>query len=345
MLPEDGSSPPLLAAARDRGALTVLAHATGDHNRPASAEALFCLLAGGLYDALDISRGGNDYAFWQTLLRMGLRIPAVAGGGETPNLSMYARVSPRSGTQREYLQALREGTSIVSNGPFLRMTVWEQTEENGESVPATFGGMLNPSARRRQVRVAAIACSDPADFIGKVELLYNGKVLESAQGHSGQKTMEVVWNDLALRDNGCLQVRYISQAAHLWAISNPVYIGEAPKSFSGTATSEVSVRLRTRDNTPQTVEVVGENFGVQLFARRIRLPQIFSCRLPATAALNINIPGRASLRKTLYELSGVKAYGEKLTAVADPRALFLPENLRKFRDLAKNIETEITVDD
>lgn len=332
-LPSDGRLTALLAAARDRGTLTVLT----PPDDGARAETLLDLLGGGLYDAVDITRGGEDYLFWQTLLKLGLRIPAAAGGG--PNLSMYVQ-APARAEAGAYLQALREGRTLVSNGPFLRMAVMETLDEdNGETLVTETGGTINPSASRRTIAVTAAACSDPADSIARVELLYNGKILETADGKPGQKTLEVSWLDLALKGSGWLQVRYVSRAPHLWAVSNPVYVGAAPRRFQGTAVTALRLTVKAAPGRKTAAaELAAANFGETLLKRRLTLPATLDLRLPATAEITVRPDGRPGEARSLYELTGARAFCRKIAA-ENPRALRKKETLEKIRGLLENSET------
>lgn len=329
----------LLASARDRSALTVLTQATGEHQQPPLPEMLFNLLAGNLYSAIDITRGGEDYLFWQFLLELGWRLPAVAGGGNYPNLSMYLHTAHRYAPTPDYLRTLSEGRSIISNGPFVRLFVIDENEER-ERVVATIGDALPLSARPRTIYVDAYACADENDNIARLELLYNGKILATAKGKPDQKTMQVTWNELTLEQSGWLQIRYISTAGYLWAISNPIYVGNIHASFTRGAISNLTLKINAPTTNAGTLTI--ENFGVTIFSRTVNNNDVITCRVPATAEVLLDFPELPPYRQTLYAISGAQQYSEQIVANA-PRSLRQKEVWQQLAEIISTITATIAV--
>ncbi|GHS96864.1 hypothetical protein FACS1894108_02250 [Planctomycetales bacterium] len=312
-----------LALARDAGAITVF-------NGRENAERLFELAAGGIYDALDITRGGDDYAFWQAWLGLGRRLPALAGGGT--GLSMYARTIVQPPARADYLAALRAGRTQISNGPFVRFYVADAAD--GQNVAVEIGETVPTADAPRAIVAEAFAGSDPADSIGRVELLYNGKIVESTKIGQEQKSARVRWSNVQLRTPGWLQARYLSTAPDLWAVTNPIYVGVAPPATG--LTTKLSLTIKGGRG-----RLTAENFGAPLIERAVKDNETLTLTLPATATLTMHFAGRPPKRVSLYELSGAKNYCERAVKMATTRPRDWLTGLQK---LLQEVEAEITSD-
>ncbi|MDR0867081.1 MAG: hypothetical protein LBP75_01220 [Planctomycetota bacterium] len=312
-----------LALARDAGAVTVF-------NGRENAERLFELAAGGIYDALDITRGGDDYAFWQAWLGLGRRLPALAGGGA--GLSMYARTIVQPPARADYLAALRAGRTQISNGPFVRFYVADAAD--GQNVAVEIGETAATADAPRAIVAEAFAGSDPADNILRVELLYNGKIVESTKIGQEQKSARVRWSNVQLRTPGWLQARYLSTAPYLWAVTNPIYVGVAPPATG--LTTKLSLTIKGGRG-----RLTAENFGAPLIERAVKDNETLTLTLPATATLTAHFAGRPPKRVSLYELSGAKNYCERAIKMATTRPRDWLTGLQK---LLQEVEAEITSD-
>ncbi len=292
-----GSLFEIFPAIQDRGGIVVMSHPAGEllNTRTGASshlagELVLAVLAGPLFDALDISRGGADLELWQLLLNHGYRIPALGGGPEPdppdeldlPALGAYLHLPPGRIQRREVIAAIRTGRTIVSNGPFVRLLV------NGRGE----GQILAPSRKTRLVLIEALACSDPADSIRRVELIYNGRCVKSWRGRNRQKSMRIrlSWT---FPDAGWIAVRYRSTEESRWAISNPVYVSAEGRERPRPTSARVTLTLAdARTGEPLAGSIAVWNRGVCIQEMQVG-PEPVTLLLPPTAEVRAAAPGYA----------------------------------------------------
>lgn len=328
---------PGLETIRQRGGLSVFCQPSGASGggQPAG-EFLFDTVAGPLYDLIDVSRGGDDLNLWWTVLNLGFRVPACGGANaaflagaaqERPALGTYLLLPRSRPTPQMFLSVLRSGQSVVSNGPFLRLFVQrpeflpEQTE--GDDTPASgeitsghfapIASVTRLSARRRQVLLEAYACSDPADSIRRIELIFNGEVIRTVNmPRPGQRSVQSRWNDIILDRPGWVIARYSSHAEHLWAVTNPVYIRDEASRLPQPAGANCTVSvLSSATGKPVTALVEATNFGSAI-GRWHTSSAPLALTLPATARLRVSAPGYEPATAGIYEEGGAGRYAEEL---------------------------------
>lgn len=145
----------LVQDARNRGGMAFFAHPlTIPHSEIATTDAgwpyvghgreLPIDVALGAIDALDIYSYSNlhriEFQLWYDLLNHGFRIPAAAGTDASVNRTtdpmlggyrVYAQVGTGAWNHAQWLEAVRQGNSFVTNGPLIR------TFQVGEGVPGS----------------------------------------------------------------------------------------------------------------------------------------------------------------------------------------------------------------
>ena len=205
---------PGLDEARRQGGTIIRCHNTNGHEDVPSA------LAGKL-DALnffDGSRTGRYEDNYYRYLNVGLRMPASTGTDwfMYDFSRVYAKVAGKL-TVAGWLDALKAGRAVMTNGPLLDLTV------DGRPL----GDTLKLDAPRA-VRVAARAVGRH-DF-EKLELVHNGKVIDSQRAaRDGAGFAARLVRDVRLGGPGWFAVRADASTrnelgAALYAHSSPVYV-------------------------------------------------------------------------------------------------------------------------
>jgi len=233
---EDRTNLETLRAAREAGALTSYVHPVSGSDPfgvpPAEAhlpmELVPDALAGGV-DTLELaclwSNERGTAELWYRLLDLGLPIAPSAGTDAFPNFfrsmalgSTRVYVHLRDGlTLRDYRTALREGRSLVTTGPFLRLEVGGR--EPGEVLGAAGGGPVHWTLKL-----------DSVVPVERVELVAAGRVVWSGEGlaEPGRRELE---GELELPAAGWIAARALggdvqwpSMNAEVFAHTAPVWL-------------------------------------------------------------------------------------------------------------------------
>lgn len=303
------------------------------------AEFLFATLAGPLYDAVEITRHPASLRRWWHLLDQGYRIPALHGGTTTrpemPALGLYV---PRAALENpdRTLELLRAGRTVVSNGPFLALSI----EGAGP------GDIIPPRPDGARLRLEVLASSHRQDSIQRIEVVYNGAVLRYYRGAPEERTMHIE-DVLELPRSGWVCVVYHSRDKVHWAVTNPVYLA-APDTTQPPPLS-CQVRLRaTRQGTGTACLV--EAWDCDTLLGRYALPATGrTLQLPPTAHLRILAPTGEPLKTTsLYGASGARRFLQRLAQEAEnlDKVLRSPRPFKQLRtrlqemDLVVDVEAE-----
>jgi hypothetical protein len=169
----------------------------------------------GKIDALDVTATKE----WEELLNIGLRVPLAAGSGKRSNRDLlgsprtYARLQPsKEFTYKNWIEAVRAGRTVVTNGPLLSFTVNDQDP----------GAVLDLPCSPTNVRLRAEARS--LFPFTRLEALYNGAVVAHAEA-SGSPSHAFIEADVPITAPGWIAVQCEG------AQSSPIYLrinGQAP---------------------------------------------------------------------------------------------------------------------
>ncbi len=162
---------------------------------------------------------------WYRLLNCGYRVAAAAGTDAMPDIWRHpavgsTRVYVRTGdgplSTDDWLSALRDGRSFVTNGPILRLEV----------EGAGMGGEL----RVEPGDVVSIDASARSVFrMHRLELIRNGEVLATVEADSGGHRAEL-HREIVVEESGWVSVRALGPPqpglmdSYLFAHANPVYL-------------------------------------------------------------------------------------------------------------------------
>jgi hypothetical protein len=182
-------------------------------------------------DAIEVMHFGiGDEAhpwrfIWYDILNCGLRAPLAGGSAKDSNCTplgcvrTYARLQPgQTLTYANWIEAVRAGRTVVTNGPLLQFTV------DGESP----GAMLRVQDHK-PMRVQAEARSlVPFDYL---EVVVNGKVA-AQQTANGVPAAARIETEIALPEGGWLAARCWGKAwlpghadgQRVYAHASPVYV-------------------------------------------------------------------------------------------------------------------------
>jgi hypothetical protein len=211
---DDRALQPGMEAARKQGGTVLWCHNNSGH------ESLPSVLAG-RFDALNVfdgSRGGRYEDSYYRYLNIGLRLPISTGTDWF--LYDFSRVYARTEgelTVKSWLQALRAGRCVATNGPLLRLTV--------DGKPP---GDILKLDRAKTVRVVAEGVGRHA--FGTMQLIQNGRVVQEvrAREKDGGSAARLE-RDVRVTEPAWFAVRIDSQARNelgqiLFAHSSPCYV-------------------------------------------------------------------------------------------------------------------------
>ena len=215
----------------------------------------------GKIDTIDLNASyAGTVPLWYRLLNCGFRLPGSAGTdcflnrirSQLPGASRVYVKTDGQFTYQAWIDGLRAGRSVVTNGPMLEIEV-----EN--TAP---GGTVHLAAAR-DVRIIAKASSQfPLE---KVEVVYNGKVIASGDLAEG-KLSAGIDTQINLPRSGWISLRALgpSHPDHsgglLEAHASPVYVEVAGKPAASREDAEyflkwierLSLALRLRDRVPSS---------------------------------------------------------------------------------------------
>jgi len=206
--------------ARRQGGTVIWCHNTNGHEDVPSA------LTGRLHalNVFDGSRTGSYEDNYYRYLNIGLRLPISTGTDWFlyDFSRVYARVDKRL-TVQSWLEAVRAGRCVASNGPLLTLRVDGRAPGDVIDLP-----------RARSLRIAAEALGRH-DF-QKLQLIFNGKVVATQPARPDRdRYRAVIDRDLALDGPGWFAVRIESTTRNelgnvLYGHSSPVYVTLAGES-------------------------------------------------------------------------------------------------------------------
>ncbi len=220
--------------AHARGALVGYVHPFDDDPNPLAmprqplSNELPVDVALGKVDYLEIV-GFSDHRFtagvWYRLLNLGFRIPAAGGTDAMANFAslrgpvgmnrVYVRVPAGPLDTRVWLDALKQGRTVATNGPLLGLTLGG----------AQIGDELKFPAVQKQIEFSVRLRSIVA--VDHLELVCNGKVVRSFIKGKPLKQAAITGR-IALTDSGWCVLRASSDAARYPVLDNYVYATTSP---------------------------------------------------------------------------------------------------------------------
>ncbi|MFH0911221.1 MAG: hypothetical protein V1918_06940 [Planctomycetota bacterium] len=305
----------------------------------AASAFVYATVAGPLYDALDLTGGAFPEEIWFFLLNRGYRPIALGGGPGSeadpiPLPGCYVPVPERPGAEG-FLDKLREGNAIVSNGPVILFTL-------GGVSP---GQAIEPSYDYRQLVLSVFSSSAHDDSIADVEVIYNGRVIRKIwEGRESQDMRQIQGElPLTLSMPGWVALRYLSALSpEHRALTNPVFIAGAGTEMPHPPATRVRLSaLRSGRAVPFLVEIW--NRGARVERRSISAAEAV-LTLPCTAVLRI-FSAENALERTvsLAEATGAAAFAERLEGMPLEdlqRALLSPETYEQMRAILEEAVIE-----
>ncbi len=207
---------------RGRGGLAVIPHFPNPYCEAVADVAL------GRVDALEIRDfwsgvDTNATREWYRLLNCGLRVPIVGGtdkmsaGMPIGGLRTYAQVGAGPTSWESWTDAVRAGRTSTSSGPFINLSV--EGRGLGDEIAIGRGASIDVHATAR--------CMAPLD---RLELVYNGKVVEATTEPRGNRFLELK-TTIRVSRGGWIAARASSPfvAQHAWPVqmaahTSPIYL-------------------------------------------------------------------------------------------------------------------------
>jgi hypothetical protein len=198
-------------------------------------EALADLLLGKV-DAVEVMHFGchdevHPWPFiWYDLLNCGLRVPLAGASAKDSNcvplgnLRTYAQLQPDQPlTYGNWIEAVRGGRTVVTNGPILKLSVRGQGP--GETITIGAGQSVQASAEARSL----------VQF-ERLELIVNGKVA-AEQTANGEPAAARIESELTIPEGGWLAARCWGKAwlpghfdgQRVYAHTSPIYVRVADR--------------------------------------------------------------------------------------------------------------------
>ncbi|MBM83670.1 MAG: hypothetical protein CMJ78_24185 [Planctomycetaceae bacterium] len=229
------------------------------YQNPYTGKSIPIDVALGKIDTLDLNATyAGTTVLWYKLLNCGFRLTASAGtdcflnrirsrvpGGDR----VYVKID-RSLTYKKWIEGLRSGRSIVSNGPMLKFTA--NDKGIGSTLKIDSSSVVNIIAEAR------------ANFpMQKLEVLYNGKVIREVT-LDGDKLAAKIADGLKLKRSGWIAVRAYGPTtidhptSQLYAHTSPIYVVVDGKPAGSREDAEyflkwidrLSLAVRLRDRIP-----------------------------------------------------------------------------------------------
>ena len=211
----DPDYPPLSYACDDthrQGGIVIWCHNGQGMEAPVAA-ALGKLDAFNLFDPQWMD---PEYDIYYRMLNAGIKLPASTGSDWF--VSSANRVYADTGGAFEYadwLAALKQGKTFITNGPALRLTVADQ--EPGAEVYTAAGSELPASASWQSHYP-----------VHRAEIIFNGTVVAAESYPSGSKNGTLT-ADISIPNDGWIAARLFSNARDsfsqpIWAHTSPVYV-------------------------------------------------------------------------------------------------------------------------
>jgi hypothetical protein len=175
-----------------------------DPEWPCGGEALADLILGKV-DAIEFDALGWEESLgreeWYRLLNCGLEVPLVGGSAKQSNLDAlgsvrtYARLNEgEEFSYRNWIEAIRAGRTVVTNGPLLTFTV------NGQEL----GSTIALESAGQMVRIRAEARSAvPMDYL---EIILDGECV-ARKAAEGSPSSAVIETDVGIPRSGWLAAR------------------------------------------------------------------------------------------------------------------------------------------
>ena len=237
LLVDDASPdyPPLVDAcdeARAQGGIVLWCHNAQGMEAPIAA-ALGRLDGINLFDPYWMD---PEYELWYRLLNCGMRLPGSTGSDwfVCSSNRVYVEVGP-SFSYESWLEGLRAGRTILTDGPILQLSVCGQRPSNA---------VLELSGSQRSVPV--VVEWSGAQPVDRIEIVRDGEVVAAFenvdQATAGTFTTSVDAVDAGWIAARCWGRRRTSYGQALWGHTSPVYLRASPERAVVRAASDFFLR-------------------------------------------------------------------------------------------------------
>lgn len=307
-----------------------------------ASELPFDFTAGVPYAAVDILNDSPLLFFqserlWWNLLNMGYKVAGTGNSdgnlGAEMGVGRYRTYTRITGpfSWEKLAQGVKRGACIATSGPFVLFDV--DGQDPGSEFPA--------DAKPRAATIQAWSGALPGETLVSVQLVRNGEIVR-AWDLRDQPRRE--WSTtVELRDDeyAWYAVRVLStcrdrHALKLWgpvlyelAVANPVYF--LPRGFERPRPTPARVTLRVADEhgRPLAAEASVIDAGLEIARHAVPPSGIAAFEAPATAALDVRVPGRDVVRIEIFRDGGFLDYCRNIGTVCP--SFYSPETWAELR--------------
>ena len=249
-----------------------------------AASMVFDTIAGPLYSGLDIDfTSENDLRIWYCLLNMGYQMPAVSSDYLTPadfdNSWMFLPLK-ESSTLQEKFDAVKNGTSIMSNGPSLSFRI-------DETLP---GGLITADNKNHQFTVQARVDPYTGDMVQSFEIIRNGVLYKTIKPEFLNNLFQVHFYHVFEKSYAWYIVRSTTKQGKI-AVTNPIYF--VPEGYLPPSPASTLLKVFIKDELEE--KLTGANIkillGEKIFHESVISLDTFELQVPLTAEIIISKEG------------------------------------------------------
>lgn len=335
-----------LYAWRERGLVAIYAHPTRTFRIGKSlisniaVEFPFDLLAGAPVGGLAVMGDDPDHALdqalWFAALNEGYRVPGVAEndtvfGGDAIRVGPHVTYTHAPGTfdLSKTAAALAAGRNFASSGAFCILRADGQYAM-GDTAPA---------AASHDFDIKAWASADPNDAIDRVELIADGKVVQTVAAAAGRREFSGTVKAAAAK---WAIAKVICRNRAAVAIANPIYFAPAPAPVTSTVQGRVHLA-----GTGIAADIAVSVWGKEVSRSKSAADGTYTLRdVPLAAHLRFSAGNATADRTLLHHDPEIAAMQQRIWSTefagrdGSLGNAFPPDYFRVLRDLVK----ECTVD-
>ncbi len=266
-------------------------------------------VVGPTYDTIDIlmqpqEKAANERAqeLWFLLLNQGYRLAGTASSDTTfdneargvpGRVRVYTRVEGQPSISR-IADAMRSGRNFVTSGPLLLLEI------NGYQIGDVVR-LDKPLSLRGKVEAWALGVM--GEYLTKVELISNGKVVKTFDIHD-RKTEFIGEFELPEAKTAWYIARCYGSSSDQIAVTNPIYFEtpdyRPPQPISARVTARVTDHetLQPLEGICEVIKMVGRTPVKQ--SEHAFQNGTFTLEVPGTARLRVRVPGYAPTMKSIF---------------------------------------------
>lgn len=299
----------------------------------------FDTLAGPLYDGIDVLGTEKMEKLWYMLLNKGYKIPGVTAtdacldrpSGPIPGINrLYSYVEGKF-SMNKVAQAIKQGRNFVTNGPFILFSIGK----------ASIGDVLIPTGKVLKARIETYASAEREDYLSKVLLIRNGKIVREWKVGNRTRTFKLRFN--IKEDATCWYIaKCVGANEAKIAFTNPIYF------ISPSAKLPQPLKTNVHGRIYDLLASKSINANVQIYNNGSIIKKIqaskgeFEVRIAPTAKIKVSHPGYMEMKKSIFRDTPIFSLLTDIMMgkLGREDALLDWQNFEKARELMENVNWE-----